>query len=387
MKDSNSSLPNEKEDSYTFLDLGKLNAPYAEALKRVAAEVIDSGRYLHGPQTAAFEKELAEYVGAEYCIGVSNGLDAIRLIFRALIEMGRLKPGDEVLYPANTYIASILPVVELNLIPVAVPPDPRDFNIDLNRIDDYITPRTRAVLLVHLYGNPVWDLNICERLRNQGLLIIEDNAQSIGALASSPGFGGSRFTGALGDAAAFSFYPTKNLGALGDGGAVATSDSKLAAAVRALANYGSDRRYHNIYQGYNNRLDELQAAFLRIKLKDLENETRRRREVAEAYNSSISNPLVITPEIFSDRRQVWHQYVVRSPLRDELKGYLEARGVHTDIHYAVPPHLQPCFLNKLTGRNLKETEDLANTLLSLPIANISPEEARNIAEIINSFNR
>ena len=374
----------DKIEKYPFLDLYKSNAPYAEALKEAAARVIDSGRYIGGEEVHSFESELAHYVGARYCIGVSNGLDAIRLIFRACIESGRLHPGDEVIYPANTYIASILPIAELGLIPVAAPPARDDMNLDLQRIENYINPHTRAILLVHLYGSPCWDKEICDTLRQRGLLIIEDNAQAIGAIASAEGFSGSKFTGALGDAAALSFYPTKNLGALGDGGAVLTSDAELAAAVRALANYGSDTRYHNIYRGYNNRLDELQAAFLRIKLQDLENETRSRREIAGAYDSAISNPDVLTPKIFTDRRQVWHQYVIRSPHRDALRDYLSANGIATDIHYAVPPHLQPCFRGAISG-DFTYTDSMADTLLSLPIANISGDDALQIAGVINRF--
>lgn len=375
----------EPNKSYPFLNLAHSNARYAEALKAAAARVIDSGRFLHGPETVAFESELAEYLGAGYCIGVSNGLDAIRLIFRAYIELGRLSPGDEVIIPANTFIASVLPVAELGLIPVMMPVNEEDMNLDLKNIDEFITPRTKAVLLVHLYGTSCWDQEICSRLHEKGLLLIEDNAQAVGALAQSQGLHGSRFTGALGDAAAISFYPTKNIGALGDGGAVVTSDPKLAETVRILANYGSDRRYHNIYRGYNNRLDEIQAAFLRIKLKDLDNETARRQEVARTYNDTIINPFVSTPNIFPDRRQVWHQYVIRSAHRDKLKEFLECHGILTDIHYAVPPHRQPCFGDSLTDPRLESAEELADSILSLPIANIGPSDAKEIASVINQF--
>lgn len=375
----------ENHPGYQFLNLGRINAPYADRLKEAASRVIDSGRYLCGPETHAFEHELSEYLAAPYCIGVSNGLDAIRLILRGYMELGRLKPGDEVIVPANTYIASILPVSELGLIPVAAPVSEDDLNLDLKRLDEVISDRTRAVMLVHLYGNPCWDAEICAGLHRRGLLIIEDNAQAIGAIAPGEGLYGSSMTGALADAGAISFYPTKNLGALGDAGAVVTHDPELAAAVRALANYGSDRRYHNIYRGYNNRLDELQAAFLRIKLDDLENEISRRRDTAEAYGAAISTPWVTSPVIFPDRRQVWHQYVVRSPRRDALKDYLDCHGIATDIHYAVPPHLQPCYQGHLAGVGLDETARMADTLLSLPIAGLSPDDARRIAAVINIF--
>ena len=370
---------------FPFLNLGQSNARYADRLKEAAARVIDSGRFLAGPETAALESELAAYVGARHCIAVSNGLDAIRLIFRAYIELGRLQPGDEVLIPDNTFIASVLPVEELGLRPVMMPLSADDMNLDLSRIEEFITPHTRALLLVHLYGTTCWDDAICRSLHERGLLIIEDNAQAVGAMAQCEGFHGSRFAGALGDAAAVSFYPTKNLGALGDGGAVLTSDEELARTVRVLANYGSDRRYHNIMRGYNNRLDEIQAAFLRIKLEDLDEETERRREVAGIYNDTIINPIVCVPKIFPDRRQVWHQYVIRTPHRDRLKDYLESNGIQTDIHYAVPPHMQPCFDGSLDDPRLKEAEELADSILSLPIANLTPADARPIASLINLY--
>lgn len=370
---------------FPFLNLGQSNARYADRLKEAAARVIDSGRFLAGPETAALESELAAYVGARHCIAVSNGLDAIRLIFRAYIELGRLQPGDEVLIPDNTFIASVLPVEELGLRPVMMPLSADDMNLDLSRVEEFITPRTRALLLVHLYGTTCWDDAICRSLHERGLIIIEDNAQAVGAMAQCEGFHGSRFAGALGDAAAVSFYPTKNLGALGDGGAVLTSDEELARTVRVLANYGSDRRYHNIMRGYNNRLDEIQAAFLRIKLEDLDEETERRREVAGIYNDTIINPIVCVPKIFPDRRQVWHQYVIRTPHRDRLKDYLESNGIQTDIHYAVPPHMQPCFDGSLDDPRLKEAEELADSILSLPIANLTPADARHIASVINLY--
>lgn len=369
-----------------FLNLKASTSPYAGRLKEAAARVIDSGRFLAGEETLLFEQELAKYLGASYAIGVSNGLDAIRLILRAWLELGWLKKGDEVIVAANTYIASILPIIELGLCPVLAPPDEEDLNLDFSMIEDFITPRTRAVMLVHLYGNPCWNTDICKRLHQKGILLIEDNAQAIGAIASGKGLSGSRMTGALADAAAISFYPTKNLGALGDGGAVVTSDEATARAVRALANYGSDRRYHNIYAGYNNRLDELQAAFLRVKLPILEEETTRRRDRACLYDSLIENPHIIKPKIFlDDRRQVWHQYVIRTDRRDELQDFLNKRGVLTDIHYAVPPHLQPCFKGMFKDPSLILTERIADSLLSLPIANVDKSDIHTIADIINDF--
>lgn len=370
---------------YDFLNLATTTSPFVGRLHEAAARVIDSGRFLGGPEIEAFERELAQYLSAPYAIGVSNGLDAIRLIFRAYMQLGRLAPGDEVIIPANTYIASVLPIVELGLRPVLAPVSLRDFNLDFERLEEFITPKTRAVMPVHLYGTSAWNEKACADLHSRGILIIEDNAQAVGATAPSAGLHESRMTGALGDAAAISFYPTKNLGALGDGGAVVTHDDELAQTVRALANYGADRRYHNIYCGYNNRLDEIQAAFLRVKLPELDKNNAFRHQAALAYCREINNPLIALPEIFNDRRQIWHQFVVRSPKRDELQNYLIENGVGCDIHYAVPPHLQPCFKGVFTDRSLKEAEELANSILSLPIANISVEDAKEIAEITNGF--
>ena len=251
---------------YPFLDLGTVNAEYADALKAAACRVIDSGRYVGGPENEAFEKELADATGTAFAIGVSNGLDALRLIFKAYIALGRLNPGDEVLVPANTYIASVLAITDSGLSPVFVEPDPTTLNLDTSLIEQAVTPHTRAILTVHLYGRACYDRAMAEAAHKHGLIIVEDNAQAIGADAEYRSPHGTTRTGSLGDAAAFSFYPTKNIGALGDAGAVTTSDPDLASAVRALANYGSTSRYHNVYEGYNCRLDPIQAAFLRAKL-------------------------------------------------------------------------------------------------------------------------
>lgn len=367
------------------MSLARTNAPWAAELREAACRVIDSGHYLHGPETKAFESELAQLCGTAHAVGVSNGLDALRLIVRAAIETGRLKPGDEVVYPANTYIASVLPLTEFGLRPVGMDPDPRTFNLDLATVEAAASPRTRAVMAVHLYGNPCWDSEAARRLHERGVFIIEDNAQAIGAQAATPGLNGTLTTGGLGHAAAHSFYPTKNLGALGDGGAVTTGDAQLAEAVRALANYGSDRRYHNIYTGYNCRLDEIQAAMLRVKLRHLGEVTAQRRQVAQTYNDNIRNPQVQLPALLKDTVQVWHQYPVRSKRRDALREWLAARGIPTDIHYAVPPHRQPCYSGVLTGR-WPLTDLIASQLLSLPIADLTADEAREVAEAVNAFN-
>ncbi|MCM1152957.1 MAG: DegT/DnrJ/EryC1/StrS family aminotransferase [Muribaculum sp.] len=375
-----------------FLSLSRTNAPLSRELREAALRVIDSGWYLHGPQTRQLESHLAELTGRNHAIGVSNGLDAIRLIFRALIELGRLSAGDGVLVPANTYIASILPITEFGLVPVLLEPDPDTFGINWEQALTLFetsqskqsadkageATKIKALLTVHLYGNPSWDTDIAARLQRQGVIIIEDNAQAIGASISGIP------TGGLGDAAAFSFYPTKNVGALGDAGAVTTDDTALEKTIRALANYGSDRRYHNIYRGYNCRIDEMQAAFLNVKLTHLNEITRSRQEAANAYLDKIANPAVALPAILPRAVQVWHQFPIRTPYRDALRTYLSENGIATDIHYAVPPHRQPCYENTFSGR-YPLTEQMADTLISLPISDITPAQAEYIAGVINSF--
>ncbi|MDE5876138.1 MAG: DegT/DnrJ/EryC1/StrS family aminotransferase [Muribaculaceae bacterium] len=370
---------------HPFISLARTNAQYAEELREAAARVIDSGRYLHGHETEAFERDLALLCGVKQAIGVSNGLDALRLIVRAAIELGRLRPGDEVIYPANTYIASVLPLTEFGLKPVGLDPDAATFNLDMSILPDIITERTRAVMVVHLYGNPCWDSDAAKFMADRGIMIIEDNAQAIGARTDTPGLNGNYVTGGLGHVAAHSFYPTKNLGALGDAGAVTTDDTELADTIKALANYGSDRRYHNIYTGYNCRLDEIQAAMLRVKLRHLDEITSRRRTVARIYNNSINNPLVQTPAMMPGCVQVWHQYPVRSPKRDKLREWLDQCGIATDIHYAVPPHRQPCYADKGDSRLYPLTDRIASQLLSLPIADLNDKEAAEVAEAVNAF--
>ncbi|MBQ3730787.1 MAG: DegT/DnrJ/EryC1/StrS family aminotransferase [Muribaculaceae bacterium] len=370
---------------YPFLDLAIANAPFMDELKAAACEVIERGRYLHSTQTDLLEQEIAATCGARHCVGVSNGLDALRLILRAYKEMGIISEGDEVIVPANTYVASVLAISDNSLVPVLCEPRVDTMNLDSSRLESLITPRTRAIMPVHLYGTPCWDETLMRVAHENGLRIIEDNAQAIGALSDVPGLNGTCATGGLGDAAGISFYPTKNLGALGDGGAIVTNDDELAVTVRALANYGSDRRYHNIYQGYNCRLDEIQAAMLRVKLRYLDRENDNRAAVARAYASHISNPRVHVPAIFEGMKQTWHQYVVRVEDRDAFRSYLDANGVGTDIHYATPAHKQPCYQG-LEHVALPVTERLADEVVSLPIAHpITPEDAIAIADIINRF--
>ncbi|MDD6140049.1 MAG: DegT/DnrJ/EryC1/StrS family aminotransferase [Bacteroidales bacterium] len=366
---------------YPFISLKKVNEPYEQELVAVAERVIRSGRYLHGEEVAGFERELSAYCGVGNVVSCSNGLDALRLIFKAYVSLGVMREGDEVVVPANTFIASVLAISDAGLVPVPAEPSAATHNLDLDLLERYITPRTRAVLAVHLYGSPCWSASFEEMAHRRGLKIVEDNAQAIGAYVDCGG--ARRMTGALGDAAAFSFYPTKNLGALGDAGAVATGDDALAARVRTLANYGSDVRYHNPFCGYNCRMDELQAAMLRVKLRHLDEITAERRSRASVYERAICNSLVRKPLALAGA--VWHQYVVAVDNRQAFRDYLSAHGVGTDIHYPVPPHLQPCYVG-LTQWPLPVAEKLANSVVSLPITESTPlSDFEEIAEIINSY--
>ncbi len=370
-----------------FQNLGVTNSPLASELKEAAGRVIDSGWYLRGVETRAFERELAESCGAKHAVATDNGLGALRLIFRSLIELGRLKKGDTVIVPGNTFIASFLPLTELGLRPLPIDPNSETMCLDKQSITQVLTADVKAILAVHLYGTPCRMEGLTELVREHGLLLIEDNAQAIGARADGPGINGSSLTGSLGHAAAFSFYPAKNIGALGDAGAVTTSDKELADMVRTLANYGESSRYHNEFCGYNSRIDEIQAAMLRVKLGHLEEETSARRRIAALYDSLIDNKKVIKPTIDKDMIQVWHQYVVRvadSASRDRFRHHLENLGIETAIHYPIPAHIQPCYEGLAHGQ-LPVTEELARRVVSLPIANIGEEEARYVAAAINNF--
>jgi dTDP-4-amino-4,6-dideoxygalactose transaminase len=369
-----------------FLDLQKINAQYAEELKQAAAKVIDSGWYLLGEQVKRFETNLANYIGAKNAIGVANGLDALRLILKAYIEMGVMREGDEVIVPANTYIASILAITDNRLTPVLVEPDIRTYNLDLDLIEEKITERTKAIMVVHLYGQVCWGQKLEQLALKYNLKIIEDNAQAIGAE-----WNGIK-TGALGDAAGFSFYPGKNLGALGDAGAVTTNDDQLAEIVRALGNYGCKQKYINEYQGLNSRLDETQAAILNIKLKYLDQENKRRREIAKNYCESIKHPDIILPieNIKGDIRylksHVWHLFVISSKYRDNLKKYLEKNNIQTIIHYPIPPHKQNAY-KSFNSNNLPLTEFVSNHVLSIPISSVIDFQlAEVISNTINRFN-
>lgn len=367
---------------YTFLNLGKVNARYAHLLKDACNRVIDGGQYIGGEEVSLFEKELATYTGTRHAIGVSNGLDALRLIFRCYIQQGVMSPGDEVIVPSNTYIASILAVTDNGLKPVFVEPDLTTYNLDSSLLERAITQHTKAILTVHLYGLPCYDKIMADIARRYNLKIVEDNAQAYGASI------GNALTGALGDAAAFSFYPTKNLGALGDAGAVTTNDTDLAEAIKAMRNYGSLRQYHNIYSGLNCRLDPIQAAMLRAKMPFVDDENNSRRAIAHVYDDLINNPLVMTPNTKEGYRHVYHQYVIRVDNRDHFRQYLADHGVETAIHYPTPPHRQPCYM-AYSHLNLPIADCIANEVVSLPItpACTGIDDAKEIAGIINNYDR
>lgn len=355
-----------------------------EIRNRVEA-VILSGRYVGGAEVAEFEERLARHCDEAYAIGVSNGLDALRLILRGYIEMGVMNPGDEVIVPANTYVASVLAISDAGLKPVLAEPSAETSNLDLLRLEEYVTSRTRAVMVVHLYGRVCWSEELEKFAQKYHLKIIEDNAQAIGASINTISRG-HRHTGGLGDAAAFSFYPTKNIGAMGDAGAITTSDSELARIVRAFANYGSDRRYHNIYKGFNCRLDPIQAAVLNVKLPHIDSENQLRRDIARIYLSEINNEAIGLPLMPSDPKEmVWHQFVVNVEHRDNFTAYLDNNSVGWDIHYATPPHRQPCYAELSTGM-FPITDKLAETCVSLPITRCtSPADACEIASLLNAY--
>lgn len=380
-----------------FLDIQKITDSFEPALTTAVNRVVRSGWFLLGEEAGAFESEYASYTGARHCIGVANGLDALRLIFKAWIEMGEMKEGDEVIVPANTYIASILAVTDNRLRPVLVEPDITTYNLDPARVEKHITPRTRAIMIVHLYGRACWSLQLEQLAAKYGLKIVEDNAQAAGAVLENlkpnqqEAVPAVRKTGSLGDAAGNSFYPGKNLGALGDAGAVTTNDDDLASIVRALANYGSTKKYVNDYQGLNSRLDEIQAAVLRVKLPRLDKDNQYRRHIAMFYHRNISTPGLILPcegegdDILNDGSHVYHLFVVRHPERDRLQKYLVDNGIQTLIHYPIPPHRQKAY-EALNGISLPVTEQIHQEALSLPISQVMEEhEYARVAEVISKF--
>ena len=365
-----------------YLSLKRITAMHADEIHEAVNRVVDGGWYLRGEATARFEEEYARYIGTKHCIGVANGLDALTLILRAYIIIGVLKEGDEVIVPANTFIATILAITENRLVPVLVEPSVDTFQIDDSQIERAITSRTRAIMLVHLYGRCAYTERIASICHAHNLLLLEDNAQAHGCLASVPDGSPSVKTGSLGHAAAHSFYPGKNLGALGDGGAVTTNDDQLAQVVRSIANYGSSSKYVFDYQGRNSRLDDIQAAVLSVKLKYLDADNARRQAIANYYIDHICNSLVRLPERSGS---VYHIFPVLSAERDTLKHFLEENGVATAIHYPIPPHKQACY-EDWHGLCLPITEQIHAQELSIPCYQaMTDAEVEAVAEIINRF--
>jgi dTDP-4-amino-4,6-dideoxygalactose transaminase len=360
-----------------YLDLKKVNAEYREELIAAFCKVLDSGWYILGKEVQEFEYNFAKYCGTKHAIGVANGLDALMLILRSFKELGFLKDGDEILVPANTYIASILAISANNLVPILIEPCIKTYNIDFTQIEEKITIKTKAILVVHLYGQLSAMKQINEIARKNGLKVIEDCAQAHGAE-----YCGIK-SGNFGDAAGFSFYPGKNLGALGDAGAVTTNDDDIAQTIRTIANYGSNVKYHNTYKGINSRLDEVQAALLNVKLKYLDIETIQRRKIAKRYLEEISNEKIVLPICTNFDAHVWHLFVVRVNNRDHFQKYLDDHGIQTVIHYPIPPHQQLAY-SELKSISLPLSEVIHRTVISLPLSPMLSES--EISEIINVVN-
>lgn len=370
-----------------FLSLHDVTAKYKYEIHEAVLRVVDSGWYLQGKENELFEKNYAQYIGTKYCIGCANGLDALIWIFRAYIELGVMKPGDEVIVPANTYIATILAITENGLVPVLCEPTPNTLEIDDSLIEGLITPKTKAIALVHLYGRNAYTDKIGTICKEYNLKLIEDNAQAHGCKHTD-----GRVTGSIGDAAGHSFYPGKNLGALGDGGAVTTNDEELARAIRALANYGSQKKYVFKYAGRNSRLDEMQAAILDVKLRHLNEDIKLRQEVAAYYYENIKNPLITLPERLDDLQNVYHLFpiIVGEGRRDALHDYLAEKGIGTVCHYPIAPHKQECYAKEswnVPQLSLPITENLADTELSIPMSPcMTREQIDYVVGIINKFN-
>ncbi|TLD81166.1 DegT/DnrJ/EryC1/StrS family aminotransferase [Helicobacter sp. MIT 11-5569] len=360
-----------------FLDLQKINARFQDSFESVFKEVCASGWYLQGKQNAEFEKEFAEYCGTKYCVGCANGLDALRLIIKAY-GFGK---GDEIIVPANTYIASILAITDNACTPVLVEPSLETYNIDVERIESHITSKTKAILVVHLYGRVVEMEKIWALAKKYNLKVIEDSAQAHGAI-----YQGKR-AGSLGDVSGFSFYPGKNLGALGDAGAITTNDKALADKIRALANYGSFKKYENLYQGLNSRLDEIQAGILRVKLKSLDEDNQKRKRIANIYLDRIKHSEIILPRAGDEDSNVWHVFVIRTKERDKLQEYLKQNGIQTLIHYPIPPHKQPAY-QEWNTLEFPQTQKIHNEVLSLPISQVMEDkEIFKVIETLNTFCR
>lgn len=359
-----------------FLDLHKINERYRAEIDKGINRVLSSGWYIQGEENSRFEKSFSKYCGVKYCVGVANGLDALKLIIKAY----GFKDNDEIIVPANTFIASILAISECNCKPVLVEPNEDTFCIDADLIEKHITKRTKAIMVVHLYGQIAPMDKILELAKKYDLKVIEDAAQAHGAK-----YKGKR-SGSLGDAAGFSFYPGKNLGALGDAGAVTTNDEALYKKIKALGNYGSDVKYHHIYKGINSRLDEVQAAVLDVKLKYLDEDNERRREIADIYINEIKNQHIKLPKVNSRDSHVWHVFVVRVKNRDEFKKYLEENGIQTNIHYPTPPHKQDAYM-EFSKEKYPITESIHNEVISLPISPVMDrEEVYKVVSVLNAYN-
>lgn len=362
-----------------FLDLKSVNAEMADELKAACARVIDSGWYISGQELKTFEKNFAEYCGVKHCLGVANGLDALILTLRAWKEMGKLKDGDEVIVPANTYIASILAVTENKLVPVFVEPDEHTYNLSPSLVKKHITSKTKAILPVHLYGQIANMPELMSLAKEHGILVLEDSAQAHGASIDG------RKVGNWGDASGFSFYPGKNLGALGDAGAITTNDSNFADVIDHLRNYGSKIKYKNEYKGVNSRLDEIQSAMLSVKLKYLDAQTEKRRTVADTYMSQIKNPNIAIPVVEKRENHVWHLFVVRTANRDKLSEHLAKSNIQTLIHYPIPPHKQNAY-KEYSDYSFPLTEKIHKEVLSLPIGpTMTQAEVQQVISALNEF--
>lgn len=358
-----------------FLDLKKINNRYREEIDSRIKNILDKGWYLQGEENENFTKNFANFCGTKFALGVANGLDALNLIIKAY-GFGN---GDEIIVPANTYIATILAISENGCIPILVEPDIKTYNINPDSIEEKITSKTKAIMVVHLYGQAVQMEKIWKIAKKYNLKIIEDSAQAHGAIYQE------NRTGNLGDASGFSFYPGKNLGCIGDGGAVTTNDEELFNKIKAIANYGSDRKYHHIYKGVNSRLDEIQAAVLDIKLKHLDSDNNKRREISKYYRENIKNSKIILPETHDEKSHVWHIFAVRTQNRDEFQKYLTEKGIQTIIHYPTPPHKQGAY-KEWNNLSFPITEEIHNTILSLPISPVmTVSEIEKVVEVVNEF--
>ncbi|WP_207511689.1 DegT/DnrJ/EryC1/StrS family aminotransferase [Longitalea luteola] len=363
-----------------FLDLKKVNLRHQQAFESNLRDILEKGWFILGSKVEEFEKAFALYCGTRHCIGVANGLDALILIFEAYKELGLIKAGDEILVPANTYIASILAISKAGLVPVLVEPEETTCLIDPLLIEKSITSKTKAILPVHLYGQ-LCEMDAINSIAQQhNLLVVEDSAQSHGAI-----YKGKR-SGSLGNASGFSFYPGKNLGALGDGGAITTNDDALANTIKALRNYGSHKKYENLFQGVNSRLDELQAAFLLEKLSMLDDDNKVRQQIAARYLKEITNPKVVLPTVNDPDQHVWHLFTVRTENRDAFQDYLTKNNVQTVIHYPIPPHKQKAYQNYWIGKSFPLSEKIHRNIISLPISPvITNMEVEQVIEIVNSY--